>query len=365
MIRRMRTGTLFAIAAAALAAPRPAHAQRVREFVTVKNARENFLEAKGLVIGLNGTGDSPKGATYEFYSNYMENRGRYRIPLQDFNSKNVALVSVTAVLPPFAKQGMRIHARVAALGDAKSLKGGRLLFTPLNGPRADDPRIYAMAEGDLVQGGDSPHPTTAWLPEGAIVERAGELVHEWIEAGERVTLIVRRPDFQVARMIADRLVREPESSFGFHDADAAREYGFVQVLDPATLVLRIPPRFLAEKDPVNFVARVLETDLGEALKLTNDAIVSIDENTGMYAVTGDVWVMPGSVGTRHFLSLEIREAVRLQEWLRVVAPQASVPAAARGGGAAAPAAPQSKDIGELILALDRANMIRGKVVVLK
>lgn len=351
------------VALGILFASLPASAQRIRQFVTVKNARENFLEGKALVVGLNGTGDSPKGATLLFIVNYFNNRGGFILQPQDINSKNIAIVSVTAVLPSFAKEGTRLDAHVAALGDAKSLKGGRLLLAPLNGPRGDNPRVYAVAEGDLVQGGPNSHPTTAVVPRGALVEKAAELTHQWIEAGERITLYLDRPDFHLAHVIADGLRNEPESSFGFRSPVDADEYGFVHASDAATLVLRVPPRY--EKDPVSFLAKVLETDLGEAAKTWQEGIVYVNEHTGDYAVSGDAWVLPGRVGTRSFMTLAVQDTMRMQDFIAVATAQPGGRPAAPGAAPGAASPIGSRDVVDLILALDRADMLRAKLVTIK
>ena len=361
-----RVWVTLAAGAATLAGAPDAPAQKIRQYVTVKNARENFLETKALVVGLAGTGDSPKGATVEFIKRYFQNRGDYTLETRDITSKNIAIVSVTAVLPPFAREGTHLDVQVAALGDAKALKGGRLLMAMLTGPRGDNPKVYAVAAGELVQGGADAHPTTALVPRGAIVEKAAELNHQWIEGGDRITLYLNQPDFQLAHIVSDRLRGEPETSFGFRSRDEAVEFGFAQAVDAGSIVLRLPPRYQAE--PVSFLAKVLETDLGESVTTWAEPTVYVNTHTGEYALTGEVWISAGSVGIRNNVNLNIRDTMRMQEWLRVVlaAQPAPAPGAAAVGGAAGPGTPlTSRDVVELIIALDGAGMLRGKLVVTK
>src|SRR5207244_10931876 len=158
----------------------PAAAARLKDIASLEGVRSNQLSGYGLVAGLNGTGDSQQAIfTVQSVLNMLRRRG---LPLnvnpRQLQIKNVAAVSITAALPPFARQGNRIDAQVSSLGDAKSLQGGTLLTTPLFGP---DGQVYAVAQGPVSLGGgfatraagasaQKSHPTTAFLAGGALVE---------------------------------------------------------------------------------------------------------------------------------------------------------------------------------------------------
>ena len=161
-------------------APLPAGAaSRVKDIADFEGVRTNMLVGYGLVVGLNGTGDSLRNSmfTQESLVAMLERLG-VSTRGNALNTKNVAAVMVTATLPPFARQGSRIDVSVSALGDSKSLLGGTLLVTPLLGA---DGEAYAVAQGALSAGGFEAQgeaetvtrgvPTAARIPAGAIIER--------------------------------------------------------------------------------------------------------------------------------------------------------------------------------------------------
>ena len=142
-VRVLATFLMFALVSG------PVVADRLKDLTRVKGVRDNQLLGYGLVVGLDGTGDSGP-ATRQTFRNMM-NRFGISIPEGvNPNTDNVAAVSVHATLPPFAKNGQELDITVSSLGDADSLRGGTLLMTPLKG--ADD-QVYAMAQGSLVVGG--------------------------------------------------------------------------------------------------------------------------------------------------------------------------------------------------------------------
>ena len=172
-----------AFAALALTfAPDPAGAQsRIKDIVNVQGVRDNLLVGYGLVVGLNGSGDTLGNAPFTQQSliGMLERLGvNTRDTLTSLNTKNVAAVIVTATLPPFTRHGSRIDVSVSALGDATSLLGGTLLVTPMLGA---DGEVYGVAQGSVVVGGFKASgaaqtvtkgvPTSAKLANGAIIER--------------------------------------------------------------------------------------------------------------------------------------------------------------------------------------------------
>lgn len=154
--------------------------QSVRDLVEIEGASPNLLKGAGVAYGLNGNGDSPKGETITTLKNILGNEfGRV---VGDINSRNVALVLVTAVLPPFQKAGTSIDVHVAAIGDAKSLAGGTLFQTPLRSPRArgEDQKTFALAQGHIVVEGDAAtgNPTAGVVSGGGLMEL--EIVQEFV-----------------------------------------------------------------------------------------------------------------------------------------------------------------------------------------
>jgi flagellar P-ring protein precursor FlgI len=183
---------------------------RIKDIVQFEGVRENMLVGYGLVVGLNGTGDTLVDGQFTKQSlKAMLNRLGVKPTDAGLDSKNVAAVMVTAVLPPFARQGSRIDVTVSALGDAKSLLGGTLLVTPVLGA---DGEVYAVAQGQLAVGGFAASgaaetvvkgvPTSARIASGAIVER--EVGFEMANM-ESVTLSLRNPDFTTARRVAQAI----------------------------------------------------------------------------------------------------------------------------------------------------------------
>lgn len=184
-----------------------ANTTRIKDIVDIEGVRDNQLVGYGLVVGLNGSGDSLKNSPFTQQSMIaMLERLGVNIKGKNLNSGNVAAVMVTATLPPFQNQGSRIDVSVSSLGDAKSLQGGTLLVTPLLGA---DGEVYAVAQGPLTISGYSVEgdsatfvqniPTSGRIPEGGIVER--EIAYQLASLNE-LRLTLRNPDFTTARRVA-------------------------------------------------------------------------------------------------------------------------------------------------------------------
>ncbi|MEO0565711.1 MAG: flagellar basal body P-ring protein FlgI, partial [Chloroflexota bacterium] len=183
---------------------------RIRDVVDVEGVRPNDLVGYGIVVGLNGSGDSVRNAPYtEDTLSHMLERLGVNVQGEDIKPDNVAAVLVTARLPSFARKGSKIDISVASIGDADSLEGGTLILTPLKG--ADD-QVYAVAQGTvLVSGLDVKAPgardtrgtpTAGSVPNGATVER--EIAYDF-NRRDSVTLALRTPDFTTAARIEDRI----------------------------------------------------------------------------------------------------------------------------------------------------------------
>lgn len=202
----MRFSAAALILATFLAHSAAAEAIRIKDLVEFDGVRGNDLVGYGLVVGLNGTGDGLRNSpfTEEIMSNLLERLG-VNVTGEQFQPKNVAAVFVTATLPPFSRAGSQIDVTVSAIGDAKSLLGGTLVMTPLNGA---DGQIYAVAQGTLIAGGASAEgqaskvtvgvPTAGSIPSGAHVEREVQFDFSQMHS---VRLALRSPDFTTASRI--------------------------------------------------------------------------------------------------------------------------------------------------------------------
>ncbi|MFO1349948.1 MAG: flagellar basal body P-ring protein FlgI [Gammaproteobacteria bacterium] len=188
-----------------------ARAERIKDLATLAGVRANQLLGYGLVVGLNGTGDqtSQTPFTVQSMKSMLANLGVTLPPGLNLQLKNVAAVSVHAELPPFASPGQTIDITVASLGNAKSLRGGSLLMTPLRGA---DGKVYAMAQGNVVVGGLGVEadrssitvnvPSAGRIPGGATVERALPSV---LADNGPLLLYLRQPDFTTAQRVADAI----------------------------------------------------------------------------------------------------------------------------------------------------------------
>ncbi|MCB2102721.1 MAG: flagellar basal body P-ring protein FlgI [Rhodobacterales bacterium] len=251
-------------------------ASRIKDIVRFEGVRDNLLVGYGLVVGLNGTGDTIQNGHFTKQSlQAMLNRLGVKPTDNGLDSNNVAAVMVTAQLPPFGRTGSRIDVTVSALGDSSSLQGGTLLVTPLLGA---DGEVYAVAQGQLAVGGFSAQgqaesvvkgvPTSARIANGGIIER--EVGFE-LNSLTEVTLALFNPDFTTARRIA-------QAVNAFLGTAAAR------TLDPSTVRVQVPDSYRA-----NVVD--LMTDI-EQLRVVPDqtAKVVIDEHSGTIVMGENVQV---------------------------------------------------------------------------
>lgn len=187
-----------------------AKTSRIKDIVNIEGVRDNQLIGYGLVVGLNGTGDSLNNSPFTEQSLVaMLERLGVSVRGQNMNTGNVAAVMVTATLPPFTNQGSRIDINISALGDASSLQGGTLLVTPL---LAADGEVYAVAQGEISISGFSAQgdaasvtqniPTAGRIAEGGIVEREIDFT---LEELQHVRLSLKNPDFTTSRRIAQAI----------------------------------------------------------------------------------------------------------------------------------------------------------------
>jgi len=190
--------------------PPVGHVTRIGDVSTVQGMRSYLLVGYGLVVGLNRTGDSQQTLfSTQSVANALRKMG-VQVSGNLIQTRNVAAVFVTAELPPFTRPGEKIDVNVASIGDAKSLQGGVLMMTPLDGP---DGRVYAVAQGPVILGGftagltransvQENHPTTARIPGGASVEQDTSID---LARMHTISLLLREPDFTTAEDAANAI----------------------------------------------------------------------------------------------------------------------------------------------------------------
>ncbi len=246
--RILRTLAALALAAVACA---PALAERVRELATIQGVRANQLIGYGLVVGLDGSGDQTTQAPFTVQSlqSMLSQLGIQLPPGITPQLRNAAAVMVTAQLPPYAQAGQQIDVTVSSLGNAKSLRGGTLLLTPLRGA---DAQVYAMAQGNLVVGGAGAsaagskvqinHLSAGRVPGGATVER---VVPNHTLSAEAIHIELNDTDFGTARRVAEAINARalPGVQAGAPIAEPL-DARVIRVRMPQDAALRVP--FLAE-----------------------------------------------------------------------------------------------------------------------
>ncbi len=266
--------------AAALPAGTASAQSRVKDIVDVENVRPNQLVGYGLVVGLAGTGDRMRNSpfTEESMQAMLERMG-VNIRGTQMRTQNVAAVSITATLPPYARAGSRIDVQVSALGDATSLQGGILIVSPL---RALDGEIYAVAQGPVAVSGfvgqgaaasvSRGVTTSARISGGAIVEREIPFA---LASATSLKLALRNPDFTTA----DRVTR----------AINARFPGAAHMLDPATVEIAPPPGFAGSI--VDLVTQVEDLPI----QVDQPARIVINEASGTVVMNDDVRLSPVAI----------------------------------------------------------------------
>jgi flagellar P-ring protein precursor FlgI len=249
---------------------------RIKDLANVEGVRQNQLIGYGLVVGLNGTGDTLNNIPFTKQSlTAMLERLGVNVRGQTLRTGNVAAVMVTANLPAFATQGTRIDVTVSSLGDAKSLQGGMLLVTPLLGA---DGNVYAVGQGSVAIGGFQAEgeaakitrgvPTVGRIANGALIEREIEFN---LNRQSQLRMALRNPDFTTAKRIAAAIN-------DFIGAPTA------EPLDPSTIGITVPQQYRG-----NVVSLLTEV---EQLRIDPDqpAKIVIDERSGIIVMGNDVRV---------------------------------------------------------------------------
>ncbi len=259
------------------------HAERIKDLTEIQGVRSNQLVGYGLVVGLDGTGDQTAQTPFTVQS-LKSMLSQYGITLPanvNPQVKNIAAVSIHADIPPFAKIGQKIDVTVSSLGNAKSLRGGSLLMTPLKGA---DGQIYALAQGNLIVGGlgvegaDGSRvsvniPSVGRIPNGASIEKE---VSNPFALGDHITLNLKRPDFTTAQRLADTInhVLGPNNAFA---------------KDSVTVAINAPRDISQRVGFMSFVEN-LEFQPGEA-----PARVIVNSRTGTVVIGNHVRVYSAAV----------------------------------------------------------------------
>lgn len=251
---------------------------RVKDIASIEGIRDNQLVGYGIVVGLQGTGDSQQ-TTFpaQTLASTLLRMG-VSVPAAAIRVQNLAAVFVSATLPPFARSGTKLDITVSSAGDARSLEGGLLLMTPLYGA---DGKIYAQAQGPLVLGGyavsvngnvkQMNHPNTARVPFGAIVERAVPLD---MDGKSQFSLLLNDADFKTAEAVAGAINRTLNRSAA-HPMDSRR---IVLTAKPGEEI----PAFLAEVESID-------------VPVFPRAKVIVNERTGTVVIGGTVVLQPVSI----------------------------------------------------------------------
>ena len=292
MIRKLiAVSVLLAVCAA------PVMADRLKDMAKVKGVRNNQLVGYGLVVGLDGTGDSAP-FTNQTFRNMMDQFGINLPEGVNPSSDNVAAVTISASLPPFAKAGQELDITVSSIGNADSLRGGTLLMTPLKGA---DGQVYAMAQGSLVVGGFGAQgqdgsritvnvPSVGRIPNGATIERE---VESPFTRGDTITFNLMRSDFTTARRVVEAINDRlgPDMAYA-HDA---------------TSISVRAPRDPSQRVSFLSILENIEVDPAEA-----SARVVINSRTGTIVVGQNVKVSPAAI-THGNLTVTIQENPEVEQ----------------------------------------------------
>ena len=302
-LRLLRRRTVLVVLTALLAfgvqaAPAFAASARIKDIVDVEGVRDNMLIGYGLVVGLNGTGDSLNNSpfTEQSLTGMLERMG-VNTRGTNLRTKNVAAVMVTATLGAYTAQGTRIDVTVSAMGDAKSLLGGTLLVTPMIGA---DGEVYAVAQGPIAVSGFTAQgqgasvtrgvPTSGRISSGAIVER--EIQFSLAELPV-LRLSLRNPDFTTAQRVATAIIIQLRGNRA-------------QATDPASVLINVPET--RRGDVVGLVTEI------EQLRITPDQVarVIVDEKSGVIVMGENVRISTVAIAQGN-LTIRITETPQVSQ----------------------------------------------------
>lgn len=339
---------------------------RIKDITEVEGARGNQLTGVGLVTGLNGTGDNSQMAV-QMMRNMMRNFG-VTLEARSVRTRNLAVVALTANLPPYVRPGQTIDVNVNTMGNASNLQGGVLVQSPL---RAADGQVYAVAQGPVIVGGSSAQgaaasrtqnvPTAGRIPGGAIVER--EVPADYTMGGQ-VALLLRQPDHTTAQRIADAINRV------YGVVAYAVDAGRVEINLPGQYV-QAPNAFLANMGGIE-----IEPDI--------PARVAVNERNGTVVMGGNVKISAVGVAHGNLVvtvgeSPQVIQPETLGGGVTAVVPRTDITADEEGGSMIAMPATTTvrdmvrvlnslgarpRDIIEILQAISRAGALHGELVVM-
>ena len=295
----IRIVCLFLVVASAILLMPDANAARIKDIADIKGVRQNQLVGYGLVVGLEGTGDSDDALfTIQSLASLLEKMGVTVQPDDIDDVENVAAVMVTTDLPAFASQGSRIDVLVSSIGDAENLQGGTLLFTPLKGA---DGSVYAVAQGPVSTGGfavsgnsgdqvQKNFPTVGRVVGGGLVEQE---IHSNFNQKDSLTLALHEPDFTTASRVAQAINR------AFYSQLAQTE-------NAGSIQVSVPENYLG--NTVQFVTLI------ESLGVTPDMVskVVVNERTGTVIMGENVRIATIAIAHGN-LSIQIDESQNVSQ----------------------------------------------------
>lgn len=296
MKHRIKLALAAVCIAATFGAHQTAHATtRIKDVCRVKGQEENIIQGMGLVVGLKGTGDGGKFLpTMRLIAAALQVTGNPVLGPEDLkDAKNVAIVLVTAKIPASgARQGTKLDCTVSSWGSAKSLAGGVLFMTPLQGPMVEQSKIYGFAQGPIFL--ENPDTlTTGKVFQGCRLEE--DIFNPFVRNG-KITLVLDKnhADFEGAYAVADRINQQ----FDFSSLDGGvrpsaagalptNNGPTAMAIDQQNVEVRIKDEY--REDPVDFVAQVLGLEI---LMWENEARVVISEREGTIVIDGNVEIGP-------------------------------------------------------------------------
>jgi flagellar P-ring protein FlgI len=292
---KLLAGLLLALIALV---PGTANADKVHDLVDIVGARENQLLGYGVVTGLQGTGDDISSPFAMQSLRALLRRLGVQVDARQIRLKNVAAVIVTANIPAFARNGSKLDIVVSSMGNAKSLRGGVLIQTPLRGA---DRKTYAVGQGPLVLGGFSASggsgssvqeniTTTGRIPNGALIEREIKTV---FAVDGKVTLALRTPNFDTATRIAEGL-------------NKAMGEGTARALDGGSVEVRAPSEL--KNKPVELVSKLGDVDVEPG----SLARVVLNERTGTIVAGGDVRLSPVAIA-QGGITISVKESKEVSQ----------------------------------------------------
>lgn len=267
-------------------------ASRIKDIAYIKGVNDYQVVGYGLVVGLNGTGDTRMTLFTQQSVMSMLKRFGITVPEDQLRLRNVAAVMVVATIPPFSSNGSTVDVIVSSMGDATSLQGGALLLTQLIG---QDGQIYASAQGGISVGGFDIRAagtevrrnftTTGRIPNGAVVQKSPPI--NFVNDG-KLTVVLAQEDFTTSNRVADAI----NSAFGPGTANA---------VDGGNVLVRIPQAFQSSDKLVQFISQI------ESIDVTPDVVarVVINERTGTVVVGQNVTILPVAISHAN-LNIEIQ-----------------------------------------------------------